>query len=136
MSSLSPNVLALLPEYILTITGVLVMMTESTLKPGTSRKPIGWVAILGTLVAGFASYYQLQFGTVTAFYGTIQSDAFSVFFHILILAVVLVTLLGSLDYFEGHATHAGEYFALALFGAVGMMFMTCSVELLMVFIGL
>jgi NADH-quinone oxidoreductase subunit N len=136
MSPLSPNVLALLPEYILTITGVLVMMTEATLKPGTSRKPIGWVAILGTLVAGFASYYQLQFGTVTAFYGTIQSDAFSVFFHILILAVVLVTLLGSLDYFEGHATHAGEYFALALFGAVGMMFMTCSVELLMVFIGL
>jgi len=136
MPPLSPNVLALLPEYILTLTGVAVMMTEATLKPGTSRKPIGWLAILGTLVAGAASWYQLQFGTVTAFYGTVQSDSFSVFFHLLILGVVLVTLLGSMDYFEGHATHAGEYFALALFGAVGMMFMTCSTELLMVFIGL
>ncbi len=49
---------------------------------------------------------------------------------------MLVTLLGSLDYFEGNASHAGEYFALLCFGAVGMMFMTCSVELLMVFVGL
>ena len=49
---------------------------------------------------------------------------------------MLVTLLGSLDYFEGTPAHAGEYYALVLFGATGMMFMTCSVELLMVFIGL
>jgi NADH-quinone oxidoreductase subunit N len=134
--NLSPNVLALLPEYILTITGVLVMLIEAVLKPETDRKPLGWLAILGTLAAGAASLYQLQFGTVQAFSGSIQIDAFSVFFHVLIAAVVLVTLLGSLDYFDGRASHAGEYFALALFGAVGMMFMTCSVELLMVFIGL
>ena len=71
-----------------------------------------------------------------AFSDTIQVDTFSIFFHLLIAAVVLVTLLGSLDYFEGNASHAGEYFALVLFGATGMMLMTCSVELLMVFIGL
>src|ERR1700722_6941543 len=134
--SLSHNVLALLPEYILTITGVLVMLVESVLKPNSSRKPLGWLSIVGTLLSGLASYYQLQFGTIHAFYGSIQVDAFSVFFHLLIAAVVLVTMLGSLDYFEGNASHAGEYFALALFGAVGMMFITCSVELLMVFIGL
>ena len=83
-----------------------------------------------------AALYQLPFGTLQAYTGSIQIDAFSVFFHVLIAAVVLVTLLGSLDYFDGNATHAGEYFALTCFGAVGMMLMTCSVELLMVFIGL
>ncbi|MCU1320092.1 MAG: proton-translocating NADH-quinone oxidoreductase, chain, partial [Edaphobacter sp.] len=102
----------------------------------SSRKPLGWLAIAGTAAAGFASWYLLRFGTLYAFSGTIQADAFSAFFHMLIAAVVLVTLLGSLDYFEGNASHAGEYFALTLFGATGMMFMTCSVELLMVFIGL
>ncbi|WP_263366162.1 NADH-quinone oxidoreductase subunit N [Edaphobacter bradus] len=136
MPSLSPNIVALLPEYILTIAGVLIMLAEPMLPAGSSRKPLGWLAILGTLAAGLASWYQLSFGTLHAFYGTVQTDAFSVFFHLLIAAVVLVTLLSSLDYFEGNATHAGEYFALTLFGAVGMMFMTCSVELLMVFIGL
>jgi len=130
------NVLALLPEYILTIAGVLIMLIESLLKPAASRKPLGWFAILSTTAAGFISYYQLRLGTLTAFSGTIQVDPFSIFFHLLIAAVVVATLLSSLDYFDGHASHAGEYYALVLFGAVGMMFMTCSVELLMVFIGL
>ncbi|NYF80210.1 NADH-quinone oxidoreductase subunit N [Granulicella arctica] len=136
MNTLSPNILALLPEYILTLTGILVMLIEPVLKPASSRKPLGWLAVLGTFAAGLASAAQLHLGTLHAFSGTIRVDAFSVFFHLLIAAVVLVTLLGSLDYFEGNASHAGEYFALTLFGAVGMMFMTCSVELLMVFIGL
>ncbi len=130
------QVIALLPEYVLTVTGVLIMLIESVLKPGTSRKPLGWVAILGTTATGFISYYQLRLGVLTAFSGTIQVDPFSIFFHLLIAAVVVATLLASLDYFEDNAGHAGEYYALVLFGAVGMMFMTCSVELLMVFIGL
>jgi NADH-quinone oxidoreductase subunit N len=133
---MSPNVLALLPELILTLVGVLVMLAEPCLKPASSRKPLGWLAIAGTIAALAASWYQIQFGTVHAFSGTIQIDAFSVLFHFVIGSVVLVTLLGSLDYFEGNASHAGEYFALTLFGSVGMMLMTCSVELLMVFVGL
>jgi NADH-quinone oxidoreductase subunit N len=134
--ALPTQVIALLPEYILTVTGVLIMLVEAGLKPGTSRKPLGWLAIVGTIAMGLVSWYQLRLGVLTAFSGSIQVDAFSIFFHLLIAAIVVVTLLGSLDYFEGNAGHAGEYYALVLFGAVGMMFMTCSVELLMVFIGL
>jgi NADH-quinone oxidoreductase subunit N len=143
---MSPNLLAILPEIIMIVTGVAVMMLEPVIAPGKSRKPLGWLAILGTFVAGLASYYQLQVvnagGPISAFYATLQIDAFSVFFHLLIAAIVLATLLGSLDYFEATGpgsdaiTHAGEYFALVLFGASGMMFMTSAVELLMVFIGL
>ena len=133
---MSTNLIALLPELILTLTGVLVMLAEPVLKPASSRRPLGWLAIAGTVLAGAASWYQLDFGTLHAFSGSIQVDAFSVFFHLVIAAVVLITLLISLDYFDGHASHAGEYFALILFAAVGMMFMTCSVELLMVFVGL
>jgi NADH-quinone oxidoreductase subunit N len=133
---MAPNVLALLPEYILTITGVLIMLSDAVFPAESARKPLGWLAILGATAAGLASWYQLGFGTTHAFYGTIQVDAFSVFFHLLISAVVIVTLLSSLDYFQGHANIAGEYYTLVLFGATGMMFMTCSVELLMVFVGL
>jgi NADH-quinone oxidoreductase subunit N len=137
---MSTNLLALLPELILTLTGVLVMLAEPLIAPGRTRKPLGWLAILGTAASGLAALYQLRIvdtsGPLTAFSGTIQVDAFSVFFHLLIASIVLVTLLASLDYFEDPITHAGEYFALVLFGATGMMFMTSSVELLMVFIGL
>jgi NADH-quinone oxidoreductase subunit N len=140
---MSTNLLCLLPELILTITGVLVMLAEPMLAPCKTRKPLGWLAILGTTAAAAATWYQHilvdhQMGRpFTAFYNTIQIDNFSIFFHLLIAAVVIVTLLASLDYFEnGTITHAGEYFALVCFGATGMMFMTASVELLMVFIGL
>ncbi len=134
------NLLALLPEIILTIFGVLVMLAEAMLPPKRSRKPLGWLAIFGAMFAGIAANVQLQHihavGVFTGFYGTVQVDTFSIFFHWLIAGIVIVVLLASLDYFEGPVTHAGEYYALALFGATGMMLMTCSVELLMVFIGL
>ncbi|MDR3735942.1 MAG: NADH-quinone oxidoreductase subunit N [Acidobacteriaceae bacterium] len=130
------NIIRLLPEIILTLSGVMVMLEEPMLPATRSRKSLGWFAIFGTLAAAAASLWQLHYPVGTAFYGMVQVDAFSVFFHLLICAIVLVTLLTSLDYFEGFATHAGEYFALVLFGATGMMLMTCSVELLMVFIGL
>jgi len=137
---MSTNLLAILPELILTLTGIVIMLSEPLIAPGKSRNPLGWLAILGTLASGLAALYQLRIvdaaGPVTAFYSTIQIDAFSIFFHLLIAAIVLVTLLASLDYFESPVTHAGEYFALLCFGATGMMFMTSSVELLMVFIGL
>ena len=79
MNGLSPQVLALLPEYILTVAGVLVMLIEAMLKPAASRKPLGWLAIAATVAAGIASYRQLPLGRLTAFSGTIQVDAFSVF---------------------------------------------------------
>jgi NADH-quinone oxidoreductase subunit N len=134
--ALPAQVIALLPEYILTGAGVLIMLIEPVLKPARSRKPLGWLAIAGAVAAGLVSWYQLRLGVLTAFSGSIQVDPFSIFFHLLIAAVVVATLLGSLEYFEGKAGHAGEYYALVLFGSVGMMLMTCSVELLMVFIGL
>lgn len=138
---MSINLLALLPELILTLTGIMIMLAEPMLAPGKSRRPLGWVAILGTLASGCAALYQLRVvdadQPITGFYATVRVDAFSIFFHLLIASIVLVTLLASLDYFEdGSVTHAGEYFALVCFGATGMMFMTSSVELLMVFIGL
>ena len=151
---MSPNLLAILPEAVLTVAGILVMLAEPVLPAGRSRKPLGWLSIFGAALSGLATLYQhdqlprFDHHTLTAFYGTVQVDDFSVFFHLLIASVVLVTLLASLDYFDGPVaesatgtsgrpvSHAGEYFALVLFGATGMMFMTCSVELLMVFIGL
>ena len=150
---MSPNLLATLPEIVLTVTGVLIMLAEPVLPANTSRKGLGWLAIFGTVLSGAATWIQhraIDNNTgipLTAFYRSVQVDEFSIFFHLLIAAVVIAVLLASLDYFEGPRTmgaptgspagvptHAGEYFALVCFGATGMMFMTCSVELLIFFI--
>jgi NADH-quinone oxidoreductase subunit N len=126
----------ILPELLLTITGVLAMLIEPIMPPGMTRKPIGVLALLGVVAALAASVWQGSLPPGTAFYGTVQTDAFSVFFHVLICSIVLVALLIAFDVFDGTKERPAEYYALVLFGAVGMCLMSSAVELLLVFISL
>ncbi len=111
---MSPNVLALLPEIILTLTGVLVMLAEPCSHPPPAASPLAGSPSQAPSRLSSASWWQISLGTIHAFSNTIQVDAFSILFHFVIGAVVLVTLLGSLDYFQGNATHAGEVLRPAL----------------------
>jgi len=133
---MTPDLLRILPEVVLTITGVLVMLLDAFLPAPSSRRPLGWVASFGVMGAIWTSLWQLSLPAGTAFYNTVQTDAFSVFFHVLICGIVLVALLLSLDALPATQHHHGEYFALIVFGAVGMCLLTSAVELLVVFIAL
>lgn len=132
----TPQVLRILPEVILTVVGVLIMLIEPVLARGKSRKGLGWLAVAGTIAALAASLYQYQLPPGTAYFGTVRTDAFSVFFHVLLCGITLVCLLIALDATTAETEGMGEFYALAVFGTVGMLFMTCAVELLLVFIGL
>ena len=125
-----PQILRILPEVILTVAGVLIMMIEAVLPPEANRKPLGWLAAGGVLAALAASLYQYQLPSGTAFFGFVQTDAFSVFFHVLICGIVLASLLITIDSVSSTTSSLGEFFALACFGAVGMLLMTSAVELL------
>jgi len=132
----TPDILRILPEVFLTITGVLIMLIEPTMPAGANRKSMGWLASVGVLAALGASLYQYQLPAGRAFFGFVQTDAFSTFFHVVICGIVLASILIALDSIGGPAGDLGEYFALLCFGAVGMLLMTTAVELLLVFIGL
>jgi NADH-quinone oxidoreductase subunit N len=131
-----PPAYRILPELLLTITGVLMMLIEPIMPPGMSRKPIGVLALLGVMAALAASVWQLGLPPGTAFYGTVQTDAFSVFFHVTICSIVLVALLVAFDVFDGSKEKPAEYYPLVIFGTVGMCLMSSAVELLLVFISL
>ena len=133
---LVPQAYRILPELVLTVTGVAIMLIEPLMPPGMSRKPIGLLALLGVIGALAASVFQLDLPPGTAFYGTVRTDAFSVFFHVLICSVVLVAMLIALDVFDGGKERPAEYYPLVIFGAVGMCLMSSAVELLLVFISL
>src|SRR6202034_666626 len=131
-----PQVYRILPELWLIITGVLIMLIEPLMPPGMTRKPIGALALVGVIGALLASIWQLGLPPGTAYYGTVQTDAFSVFFHVLICGIVLIALLIAFDVFDGTKERPAEYYPLVLFGAVGMCLMSSAVELLLVFISL
>ena len=132
----TPDILRILPEIILAITGVLIMLIEPVLPPTTNRKSMGWLAVVGVLAALAASLYQYQLPSGTAFFGFVETTPFSVFFHILICGILLASLLIGLDAMSATTSGLGEYFALACFGTVGMLLMTSSDELLLIFISL
>jgi NADH-quinone oxidoreductase subunit N len=131
-----PDILRILPEVVLTLTGILVMLLDAAMAPASSRRPLGWVSAFGVTAGLWASLFQLSLPPGTGFYNTVQTDAFSVFFHVLICGIVIVALLLSLDTLPANQHHRGEYFALMVFGAVGMCLLTSAVELLVVFIAL
>ena len=131
-----PDIFRILPEVVLTLTGVAVMLIDASLPPRIGRRNLGWVSAIGTMLALWASLWQLSLPQGTGFFGTVETSAFTIFFHVLICGIVLVALLLSLDTLPEDSHHQGEYYALIVFGAVGMCLLTGAVELLVVFIAL
>jgi NADH-quinone oxidoreductase subunit N len=136
LSSLPQDFFRILPEVILTLTGVKVMVLDAAMPAGWPRRWLGWVAAIGTTLALWASLWQFSLPQGTGFYGAIETSAFTIFFHVLICGIVLISLLLSLDTLPENSHHQGEYYALIVFGAVGMCLLTGAVELLLVFIAL
>jgi NADH-quinone oxidoreductase subunit N len=129
----------LLPEIVLTVFGMIVMVVDAAAEgQGKERhieKTLGTIALIGSLAALAATFIQAQYPGF-AFWNMVQVDSFSVFFHLLITAVTTVVILTSYEYMAVQQIRAGEYYALTLFGAVGMSLMSSAVELVLIFIAL
>ena len=55
-----PDIYRILPEVILTLTGVAVMLIDASLPPSWSRRYLGFLAAIGATVAIWASVWQLS----------------------------------------------------------------------------
>jgi NADH-quinone oxidoreductase subunit N len=131
----SADYVRILPEIVLSIFGMIVMLLEPLLDEKTGRKILGLIALLGTL-AGLGATWFMAHAPGLAFWNMVQVNEFSVFFHILIIAITGIVILSSYEYMAVQRIRAGEYYALILFGAVGMALMTSAVELVLIFIAL
>ncbi len=125
----------ILPELVLTLFGTLIMLIEPTLDEHAGRRSLGIIAFVGALAAIAATAFQSGY-TGSAFFSMVQVDSFSIFFHYVIAIVTALAVLASLDYVEREDLRHGEYYALMLFGAVGMSLMSSAVELVLIFIAL
>src|SRR6059058_190842 len=118
----SAQYVTILPELILSVVGILIMLADPffDVKDGsTSRRPIGWLAFLGSLAALASCFYQAAHPFAgAAFFGMVRMDAFSIFFHVVVIGVSALAILSSLDYLEAQRIRSGEYYALILFATV------------------
>src|SRR5580704_14439875 len=125
----------ILPELVLSVFGIIIMLLDPLVDERRSQRTLGFIALIGSLAAVAATYYQSQYPGL-GFSNMVQVDAFSTFCHYLIIAITVVAILTSFEYMKVQEIRAGEYYALILFGAVGMTLMSSAVELVLIFIAL
>jgi NADH-quinone oxidoreductase subunit N len=125
----------ILPELVLSIFGMIVMVVDPLLDPDTSHQSLGTIALSGALTALAATFWMARYPGV-AFWNMVRVEPFSVFFHVLVIAIAAVAILSSFDYLRVQRIRAGEYYGLILFGTVGMCLMSSAIELVLIFIAL
>jgi len=125
----------ILPEIVLTFFGMVIMLLDPLVDEQRSQKTLGAIGLLGAMGAIAATIFQAQYPGA-GFWGMVNVDPFSVFFHFLVATVTAVVILTSYEYMAVQQIRAGEYYGLILFGAVGMCLMSSAVELVLIFIAL
>src|SRR6202034_1712967 len=125
----------ILPEIVLSVAGTLVMLLEPLLDEKTGQKILGLIALVGAMAGLGATWFMAQ-APGLAFWNMVKVDGFSVFFHVLMIAIAALVILSSYEYMAVQRIRAGEYYALVLFGTVGMALMSSAIELVLIFIAL
>src|SRR5262250_1038911 len=122
----------ILPELIWCGFGLLLMLFQPVTK---SRSFLAAIGFLGAAAGTAASYLSYQH-TGAGFFELIRSDAFSLFFHLLVGLVASLVILASDSYLSRERLDAAEFYALILFATAGMGVLASAQELLTAFIGL
>ncbi len=128
------DLLRILPEVVLAVFGILVMVLEPFLGR-SGKRVLGPVAFVGAVTALAATLVQAAHPG-HAFGRLLVVDTFSIFLHFLLLLITALAVLASLRYLERENINHAEFYALLLFGAIGMGIMVSANELVMVFLGL
>ena len=121
-----------LPELVWCGFGVILMLLQPFLK---SRQALTFLAMVGAAAGTLITFSRLCIPG-TGFFGLIQNDTFSLFFHWLVGLVSFLVILGSDSYLQRENLEGAEFYALILFATAGMGVLASAQELLTAFIGL
>ncbi|NOY68058.1 MAG: NADH-quinone oxidoreductase subunit N, partial [Deltaproteobacteria bacterium] len=131
------NYMAVLPEIILILAGmslIVIGLFKNREKSGF----MGAIALFASIAATlsiFAGKYTHHISST--FGGMILTDGFSFFFSLVICAILILTILVSINYqtlFEH--INSGEYYALLFFATTGMLLMAKAGNLILLFVAL
>jgi NADH-quinone oxidoreductase subunit N len=132
---LAADYVRVLPEIVLSIFGMVIMVLDPLMDEQKSQRTLASIGLAGAVSALLSTWFMAQ-SPGLAFWSMVRADSFSVFFHMLVLAIGILLILTSYDYMAVQNIRAGEYYGLVLFGLVGMCLMSSAVELVLIFIAL
>ena len=119
-----------LPELIWCAFGVILMLLQPFLK---NRQMLTFLAMVGAAIGTLSTFFGVP---GSGFFGLIQFDTYSVFFHWLVGLIAFLVILASDSYLSRENLEGAEFYALILFATTGMGVLASAQELLTAFIGL
>lgn len=127
------------PELILTVCACVALVMEVVL-PYRKSKVIAYFALIGIAIAasslGLQWWYSRDVLPLDGFYGMVRIDGFALLFKSIFLGAAALAIAISIRYLDIEGEQHGEYYALILFATVGMMFLACGYDLILLFISL
>ena len=129
---------AIKPEIVLSIFAIGILITDFMLEK-RDKYLNAVTALVGLGLAGTAvvlDWIRRGGFPYHGFGGAIVNDDFFTFFSLIFIASTALVVLISIRYLEIEGAHYGEYYALLLFSVVGMMFLACGTDLIVLFMAL
>ena len=130
------DLLSLFPEMILTFAGIVLLLLDA-IAPRLRRTFTG-IAVLGTAAAAWGAYeswHLIREGTLT-WNGLLETSATTYALSLIVLLATGLCLLASQGYLRREGILSGEYHALLLWCATGLLLMLRATELLTIFLAL
>jgi NADH-quinone oxidoreductase subunit N len=125
----------LIPFLILAAGGLFVLLADSLAEKG---RPLPWMLISAPVpvIAFIVQLARWPLGSVSSSGGMLVGDSFGAFVTALVCLSTFFAIVLSEDYLRKAGRYRGDYFALLLFSASGMVLFSSTRELLMLFLGL
>ncbi|MGA2367429.1 MAG: NADH-quinone oxidoreductase subunit N [Dehalococcoidia bacterium] len=121
------------PEISLLCFALLIVMVDLFV----NRKGVLPVlAVIGALVAAFFTLGLWSSGGTAAFNDMIAIDQFGLFFKLLILAALVLVVMASNKYVSKFEKFQGEYYAVLMLSAIGLMLLVSAVNLITIYVSL
>lgn len=139
LSNIFNSISFVIPEIALSITIVLTVLFDLIFDK--DKKIIPYIVLIGLLVTGYFVFAQMDFANFgftvgDEKYGMFTLDGFSNYFKIIILITTIIII-----FFSSHSNEiiktfdrSGEYYALLLGMALGMMFMVSASDLILIYL--
>ncbi|WP_099354565.1 NADH-quinone oxidoreductase subunit NuoN [Fredinandcohnia onubensis] len=126
------------PEFIILGVATLLSLLDLFMGKDKDRRPLGWIGIVGILVAIGFTVSLIGNDVTSILYDTFRLDSFAIAFKLILLVGTGLVLLLAMSYEpeEGMVEYRGEFYYLLLAALLGTMIMTSSADLITLFVGL
>jgi NADH-quinone oxidoreductase subunit N len=123
-----------MPELILIVFAILVILLDLGIK---QKDRLRSTSLAGIVIAGGISLSMLFGESYPAIFSNMLAvDKFAIFFKLLFLGIAFLVILASTDYVSKFEHFQGEYYALVMLSALGMMLMAATTDLISIYVAL